>query len=219
MSLATAGGFTRLRHRCREVSYLSGTRSSPSSSQRKLGSILILLLAVGSHVARHGGRIHSPSASLSRSFVPLSGGRPTSLCLSKEKIGKRKDTPQTRPCGLPPSGVRESGPGFSTVRPCTGENSRASCARPCGLFRPRLTASEGPHGRAERARPARKSEVRQIAGCSPLLLNFGPRVERRRTEGSARRVARMDAREFGESTGTCLAEPRRSDANPPKAGA
>src|SRR5687768_4315601 len=50
--------------------------SHTSSSQRKLGSILILLCLF----LRHGVWLHSPSATLSQGFVPLGGGRVTSLC-------------------------------------------------------------------------------------------------------------------------------------------
>jgi hypothetical protein len=115
---------------------------------------------------------------------------PAAQCLSKARWAKER-TPRGRalrasgncscialPRASMPSPalrVREAGPGFSTVRPCTGENARASCARPYGLFRPSLTAPEGPQ------------EERRTSLCAEARLAFASAESPRHPSPSSRR--------------------------------
>ena len=55
--------------------------------------------------------------------------------------------------------VRKVRPGFARWASCPFANSRASCARPCGLIRPALAAANG----ARRSRAGRKAK----AGAKP----------------------------------------------------
>ena len=56
-----------------------------------------------------------------RAFRPPAGGRVTFLCLSKERVTKRKDTPESAPYGCA-NGLR----GFSTALPVLAKNWLAS---------------------------------------------------------------------------------------------
>src|SRR5687767_1005881 len=86
------------------------------------------------------------------------------------------------------------------------------------LRAPLRALSSPPHSRLRGPGRAARFLRAEARLCCAWLL--GSRVERRRTGGPAATAgARMDAREFGESTGMCLAEPRRCDANPAQRGA
>jgi hypothetical protein len=83
--------------------------------------------------------------------------RVTFLCLSKEKITKRKDTPAPRPPGILPSGFASAKRGSSTAHPVPMTNSRASMhatLRAIPLRRRRCAGAPSSAILADRARMA-----------------------------------------------------------------
>ena len=92
--------------------------------------------------------------------------RPSHFSLLVQREVTKRNTPRRRArrTSLSSGTVRRCR-GFPTVRPCTAENARASCPRPCGPDRHRLTRASGAPGSRARA-PARKSQARakQVQG-------------------------------------------------------
>src|SRR5688572_5443029 len=169
------------------------------------GSILILLWCAYVFL-RHGAWLHSPSASLRLVSSPSAGSESLLFACPKrsnQEKGHPADAPSGypaiapallylgHPCPRPALQDRESGPGFSTVRPCTGENARASgnCScialprasmpsparAPAGLIVPASLASEGP--RVERR--ASCAQKRDSASLLALGVPCGAAADRR----------------------------------------
>jgi hypothetical protein len=174
-----------------------------SSSQRKLGSILI-----GCCCFPSPRRLDSLAFGVVEvGFVPLSGGRVTSLDSGHPAIAPAL-LYLGHPCPRPALQDRESAPGFSTVRPCTGENARASgnCScvalprasmpsparAPSGLIVPASLASEGPHGRA-RASCAQKRGFRSWLSWGPVWSGGGPEEQPRQRARAGMRASSAKA--------------------------
>ena len=88
-----------------------------------------------------------------RAFRPPAGGRVTFLCLSKEEVTKRKDTPESAPLR-----VRERVTGFFDSTSCAGEKlAGIRASHPSGFPSPVRRALRGPGLRARAARGARTS--------------------------------------------------------------
>jgi hypothetical protein len=90
-----------------------------------------------------------------RAFRPPAGGRVTFLCLSKERVTKRKDPPESAPCGCA-NGLR----GFSTAPPVLAKNWLASVPATLRAVLHPFAALYGAPGRARAARGARTIRCR-----------------------------------------------------------
>ena len=96
-------------------------------------------------------------------------------------------------------------PGSADCTSCaTAESARSLAPPPAGPYRPLPPQGHGAPGRVERARPARRS---QSKAAFALALDSGPRQPRRGQAGTARRVARRDAREFANGQDAHRANP------------
>ena len=118
--------------------------------------------------------------------------------------------------------VREGMPGFvertSLMR---ATNSRASCARSCGHFRPALAAANGDPDQDQKQIKSRagRDESRPYdalaaARRSALLWLSGPRCIAAAADEKARRVSARDRAHSVACTGTCSQRNPAADANP-----
>jgi len=144
--------------------------------------------------------------------------------------------------GHPARQVREPGPGFSTAHPCAGEKESTSCRLPLrGLSTPthrrtgapgRAAGHPGPHSsEVPNQQPEQQPEQQRIDASLRLWLRLllpgfitecgpgwhaalpGAPLQRRAGGGKARRVVRMDANQFGVSTGCAVDKPRNPAAD------
>jgi hypothetical protein len=188
-------------------------------------------LAVASVWLRHSGRTHSPSAVLSPVSSPSAGADPPFLtpgmlpsalraafgvraapaaqCLSRRKVGQRKDIPVPRPPHIPVLRVRASAPGFLDGTSMYRRETRAHPAiapawlylgHPCPRLRATLraflrrrAAAQGPQ---ERALPARRSKSQEPRAKSqePRAKSQEPRARSRWIPAFAGMTMRKDRR-------------------------
>ena len=71
-----------------------------------------------------------------------------SLCVAKEKVTKEKGHPAWRLPGIVPGKSVSRGRAFRQHIPVLAKRNRHRADSPCGAYRPRLTAAQGPPGRA-----------------------------------------------------------------------
>jgi hypothetical protein len=101
------------------------------------------------------------------------GARATFLCLARETWPKERP-PHLALVGPPAQQVREPGPGFSNGHPARAKRHRHPVDASCAACRPRLTAAQGPPGRAAGLPGPHSSEdpQQQKARCDSVILHL-----------------------------------------------
>ena len=154
---------------------------------------------------------------LSDRVHPVFRARPARGSLSLA-CARESDQREHTPDAALPAAVREVRPGFvertSLMR---ATNSRASCARSCGHFRPALAAANGDPKITSRIKSKGKRGASASAFARRMraaLVFSGPHYIAAAAVGNARRGGARDRADFAACTGTCGQRSPTADADP-----
>jgi hypothetical protein len=117
--------------------------------------------------------------------------------------------PRRASCAAGCPALLGGGGGRLTVHPCTAADARTSCARPCGPCPPppAMLGTANGAGSTKAAFPGLRRRRPLASCCSGFCGRMpperGPVWRGEGAEEEARRVARMEARQFAVSTRTC----------------